>query len=92
LQEFTTVQLVSNGVNFYWLRSVKANRKAEELTHSGHVVFLDVFKIDPGTFEVGITQPRLVLAKQPVDTLKIIEYLQASCFITLIIFVNSVLM
>ena len=66
---------MSNGVEFYWIRSVHSNKLAEELTSSKHIIILDVFTIDDITQKVSLVRPRVILSKQPVSTSQVLDCL-----------------
>ena len=72
-----TIDLISNGVEFLWLRCVKANRETEDLIQAGNVLFLDVFRIDENTFQIKPVQPTVILTKHPTQTSKVIESLRS---------------
>lgn len=71
----TTIHLVSNGNVFYWIRSSPNCSRISNLSQAGHLIFVDVFEIDRETSLPKMTQPRIVLNKNPIATLKIIQYL-----------------
>ena len=55
----TTLALTTNGMEFYWVRSVKTNS-----TQFSHLILLDVFTVDPQTRTVRQFQPRKILSKR----------------------------
>ena len=60
-----TVNLISNGMEFYWIRSINTNTENCQITsHSSYIIILDVFTIDAATKEIVVTKPRIVLAKK----------------------------
>eukprot|EP00091_Calanus_sinicus_P021118 TRINITY_DN6096_c0_g1_i1.p1 TRINITY_DN6096_c0_g1~~TRINITY_DN6096_c0_g1_i1.p1 ORF type:complete len:166 (+),score=22.84 TRINITY_DN6096_c0_g1_i1:164-661(+) len=60
-----TINLISNGMEFYWIRSINTNTENCQITsHSSYIIILDVFTIDPETREVVIPRPRIILAKK----------------------------
>lgn len=71
----TTIHLVSNGNVFYWIRSSPSGSKMSDLSQAGHLIFVDVFEICRETLLPRMTQPRIILNKNPIATLKILQYL-----------------
>ena len=74
-----TINLISNGIEFFWLRCVKANRETRDLIQAGNILFLDVFRVNDDTHEVQLVQPTVILSKQPTPTptSKVIESLRS---------------
>eukprot|EP00092_Neocalanus_flemingeri_P030552 GFUD01033172.1.p1 GENE.GFUD01033172.1~~GFUD01033172.1.p1 ORF type:complete len:4225 (-),score=861.78 GFUD01033172.1:307-12981(-) len=60
-----TINLISNGMEFYWIRSINTNTENCQITsHSSYIIILDVFTVDPETKDVVVCRPRIILAKK----------------------------
>ena len=55
----TTLALTTNGMEFYWVRSLNSNS-----SQFSHLIVLDVFTVDPQSRTVRQFQPRKILSKR----------------------------
>ena len=54
-----TLALTTNGMEFYWVRSLNTNT-----SQFSHLIVLDVFTVDPQSRTVRLCQPRKILSKR----------------------------
>ena len=60
-----TLNLTSNGVEYYWIRAVNTNNNNTPITsNTTYLIILDVFKIDPVTKQVDVYVQRKILSKK----------------------------
>ena len=61
----TTINLISNGMEFYWIRSVNTNNENCPIqSQYSHLILLDVFSIDPSSKNINVCCERKVLSKK----------------------------
>ena len=69
----TTLSLTSNGMEFYWVRSINTNTENCPVTSQfSHLVILDVFTVHPQTRAVKMFHPRKILTKRDESSDKLL--------------------
>ncbi|XP_023341129.1 probable E3 ubiquitin-protein ligase HECTD4 isoform X2 [Eurytemora carolleeae] len=66
-----TINLISNGMEFYWIRAINTNVENGMSSPFAYIIILDVFTVDKNSYAVKVTRPRVVLSKREEPGLKL---------------------